>query len=69
LGARVSLFVWVFYFDPSGKGATTSSYATAGIALRIIITRKPPYPAIMPSSKWRYLKEDRFEFIERIVAH
>jgi len=68
MGARVSLFVWVFYFDLSGKGATTSSYDNAGIALRIIITHKPPYSAIMPSSKWRYLKKDSFEFIERIVA-
>jgi len=39
------LFVWVLSFDLSGKGGPTSSYATAGIALRIIASRKPPYPA------------------------
>jgi hypothetical protein len=31
---RVSLFVWLLPFDLSGMGAPTSSYATAGIALR-----------------------------------
>ena len=41
----VSLFVWVLCFDLSGKGGPTSSYATAGIALRIIAPHKPPYPA------------------------
>jgi hypothetical protein len=34
--ARVSLLVWVIPFDLSGMGAPTSSYATAGIALRVI---------------------------------
>jgi len=48
----------VLSFDLSGKGGPTSSYAAAGIALWIIAPRKPPYPAIMPSSRWRYLKED-----------
>ena len=41
----VSLFVWVLSFDLSWKGGPTSSYTTAGIALRIISPRKPPYPA------------------------
>jgi len=39
-------------------GGPTSSYTTAGIALRVIAPCRPPYPAIMPSSRWRYLKED-----------
>jgi hypothetical protein len=30
---RVSLFVWLLPFDLSGMGGSTSSYATAGIAL------------------------------------
>jgi len=30
----VSLFVWALPFDLSGMGGPTSSYATAGIALR-----------------------------------
>jgi hypothetical protein len=30
------LFVWVITFDLSGMGGPASSYATAGIALRII---------------------------------
>jgi hypothetical protein len=38
---RVSLFVWVITFDMSGMGDPASSYATAGIALRIIWPRKP----------------------------
>ena len=33
---RVSLFVWVITFDLSGLGDPASSYATAGLALRII---------------------------------
>jgi hypothetical protein len=33
---RVSLFVWIITFDLSGMGDPASSYATAGIALRII---------------------------------
>ena len=32
----VSLLVWVITFDLSGNGGPTRSYATAGIALRII---------------------------------
>jgi len=47
----------VLSFDLSGKGGPTSSYATAGIALWIIAPLKPPYPAKMPSSRWRYFKE------------
>jgi hypothetical protein len=35
----------VFSSDPNVKGGPTSSYTTAGIALRIIAPRKPPYPA------------------------
>jgi hypothetical protein len=38
---RVRLLVWVSTFDLSGKGDPASSYATAGIALRIIWPRKP----------------------------
>jgi hypothetical protein len=34
--AKVSLFVWLIIFDLSGMGDPTSSYTTAGIALRII---------------------------------
>jgi ABC-type transport system involved in cytochrome c biogenesis permease subunit len=33
---RVSLLVWIIPFDLSGMGDPTSSYATAGIALRVI---------------------------------
>jgi hypothetical protein len=32
----VSLLVWVITFDLSGMGGPTYSYATTGIALRII---------------------------------
>jgi hypothetical protein len=33
---RVSLLVWIIPFNLSGLGDPTSSYATAGIALRVI---------------------------------
>jgi hypothetical protein len=33
---RVSLLVWIMPFDLPGLGDPTSSYATAGIALRVI---------------------------------
>jgi hypothetical protein len=38
---RVSLLVWNLTLDLSGLGDPASSYATAGIALEIIGTRKP----------------------------
>jgi hypothetical protein len=38
---RVSLFVWLLPLDLSGMGAPTSSYATAGIALRVSEAHKP----------------------------
>ena len=41
--ARVSLFVWLLPFDLSGLGGLTSSYATAGIALRVAEARKLPH--------------------------
>jgi hypothetical protein len=38
---RISLFVWLLPLDLSGMGAPTSSYATAGIALRVSGALKP----------------------------
>jgi hypothetical protein len=38
---RVSLFVWLLPLDLSGLGGPTSSYATAGIALRVSGALKP----------------------------
>jgi hypothetical protein len=38
---RVSLFVWNLTLDLSGLGDHASSYATAGLAIRFIGTRKP----------------------------
>jgi hypothetical protein len=38
---RASLFVWLLPPDLSGLGAPTSSYATAGIALRVSGALKP----------------------------
>jgi hypothetical protein len=38
---RVSLFVWLLPLDLSGIGDPTSSYATAGIALRVSGVLKP----------------------------
>jgi hypothetical protein len=37
----VYLFVWLLPLDLSGMGASTSSYATAGIALRVSGALKP----------------------------
>jgi hypothetical protein len=37
----VSLFVWLLPLDLSATGGPTSSYATAGIALRISGALKP----------------------------
>jgi hypothetical protein len=37
----VSLFVWLLPLDLCGMGDPTSSYATAGIALRVSETLKP----------------------------
>jgi hypothetical protein len=34
--SRVCLLVWIIPFDLSGMGGPTGSYATAGIALRVI---------------------------------
>ena len=39
----VSLFVRRLPFDLSSKGGPASSYATAGIALRVTDVLKPPY--------------------------
>ena len=39
----VSLFVWRLPFNLSSKGGPTSSYATAGIALRVTGVLKPPH--------------------------
>jgi hypothetical protein len=38
---RVFLFVWLLPLDLTGMGGTTSSYATAGIALRVSGVLKP----------------------------
>jgi len=40
----VSLFVWALPFDLSGMGGPTSNYITAGIALQVTDTYKPPPP-------------------------
>jgi len=62
----------VLSFDLPGKGGPTSSYATTGIALWIIAPRKPPYPTKMPSSRWRYFKEEQnillVEILEETAA-
>ena len=39
----MSLFVWLLPFDLSGLSDPTSSYATAGIALRVSEARKLPH--------------------------
>jgi hypothetical protein len=39
----VSLFVWLLPLDLSGMGGPTSSYATAGIALRVTGALKTHY--------------------------
>ena len=39
----VSLFVWHLPFDLSSKGGSASSYATAGITLRVTGVLRPPH--------------------------
>jgi len=39
----VSRFVWALPFNLSGMGGPASSYATAGIALRVTQSHKPPH--------------------------
>jgi hypothetical protein len=39
----VSLFVWLLHLDLTGLGSPTSSYAPAGIALRISGALKPQH--------------------------
>jgi hypothetical protein len=41
LRTRISLIVWLLPLDLSGMGEPTSSYATAGIALRVSGALKP----------------------------
>jgi hypothetical protein len=38
---RVSLFIWVLTLDLTGQCGPTSSYAIAGIALRVSWAHKP----------------------------
>ena len=60
--ARVSLFVWLLPFDLSGLGDPTSSYATAGIALRVAEARKLPHHVKVetPSGEGRCNKEVKY---------
>jgi hypothetical protein len=41
LRTRVSLFVWLLSLDLSSMGGPTSSYTTAGIALRVTGALEP----------------------------
>jgi hypothetical protein len=63
---RVSLFVWLLPLDPSGMGESTSSYATAGIALRVSGAHKPHHydkvetPSVgapFPHQQWLHVGE------------
>jgi hypothetical protein len=57
--ARVSLFVWLLPFDLSGLGDSTSSYATAGIALRVAEARKIPHHNMVETPSG----EDEFRYM------
>jgi len=50
----VFLFVWRLHFDLSSKGGTASSYATAGIALRVTGVLKPPHHDKVEPPTWRF---------------
>jgi hypothetical protein len=49
---RVSHFVWLLPLDLSGMGDPTSSYATAGIALRVSKALKPHHHDKMEHHQW-----------------
>jgi len=51
---RVSLLVWALPFDLSGMAGPTNSYATAGIALRVTESHKPP--PLTSTTRWRHLR-------------
>jgi hypothetical protein len=61
---RVSLFVWLLPLDLSAIGAPNSSYATAGIALRVSGALKPYHhdkmetPSVGSSNKYPTKKCD-----------
>jgi hypothetical protein len=63
---RVSLSVWIIPFDLSGLGDPTSSYATAGIALKVIWPRKPHHYVRVetPSGGIFYLKVSKLRYNE-----
>ena len=48
----VSLFVWAIIFDLSGLGDPANSYATAGLALRIIWPHKPHNYVKIDTPSW-----------------
>jgi hypothetical protein len=72
LEARVSHFVWVITFHLSGMGDSTSSYATASIAFRIIGPCKPHHYIKVGIPSGRRLKvsfTNIISFIQSEVLH
>jgi hypothetical protein len=67
----VSLFVRVIIFDLSGMGAPARSYATAGIALRILWPRKPrQYVKVrIPSAGLKYYYLSYLSGISLFIAY
>jgi hypothetical protein len=61
----VSLFVWLLPFDLSSMAGPTSSYATAGIALRVSGALKPHHhDKVETPSVGRYLiMESEYPFL------
>jgi hypothetical protein len=49
---RLSVLVWIIPFDLSGMGGPTSSYATAGIALRVIWPHKAHHYVKVETPSW-----------------
>jgi len=62
----VSLFVWRLPFGLSSKGGPASSYATAGIALRVTGLRKPPHHDKVEAPTRRHMHYENYISVYRI---
>jgi hypothetical protein len=73
--ARVSLLVWIIPFDLSGMGGSTSSYATAGIALRtcfilgenVKLTNNVNEVSVLPSTG-SHVRHEHTEYIAMLCC-
>jgi len=68
----VSLFVWLLPFDLSGLGGPTGSYATAGIALQVLVACRLPHNVKVetPLGETAYpTKEKKIDYLQRGISN